>query len=181
MYPWSFCPACHLVPLWSLLHTLYPIWAAGLGQGEKDLWQNPNCIKLSNKALLSLKEKRIKNSCYIYSGQKKKLHSQITGSPSSLIELCQQQPSHFSFPSITPSILQSERLIIVCPKKWLVTAQKLFLIPDSVLPCLLWVPLLVRGPVPETDTWKNIWHDFPHLIVSFEDFRVRCNTKLRIF
>lgn len=105
MYPWAFCPACHLVPLWSLLHTLYPIWAAGLGQGEKDLSQTPNCIKLSNKALLSLKEKRIKNSCYIYSGKKrkKKPHSQITGSPSSLIELCQQQPSHFSFPSLPRS------------------------------------------------------------------------------
>lgn len=71
MYPWAFCPACHLVPLWSLLHTLCPIWAAGLGKGEKNLLQAPNCIKLSNKALLSLKEKRIKNSCYIYSGQKR--------------------------------------------------------------------------------------------------------------
>lgn len=44
-HPWAFCPACHLVPLWSLLHTLYPIWAAGLGQGEKDLLQNPNCVR----------------------------------------------------------------------------------------------------------------------------------------
>lgn len=32
---------------------------------------------------------------------KKKRHSQITGSHSFLIELCQQQPSHFSFPSIS--------------------------------------------------------------------------------
>lgn len=39
--------------------------------------------------------------------------------------------------SLYASVLQSERLIIVCPKKWLVRAQKLFLIPDSVLPCLL--------------------------------------------
>lgn len=113
MYPWAFCPACHLVPLWSLLHTLCPIWAAGLGKGEKDLLQAPNCIKLSNKALLSLKEKRIKNSCYIYSGQKKKPHSHITGSPSSLIELCQQQPSHFSFPSILPFSNVKGRLLSV--------------------------------------------------------------------
>lgn len=113
MYPWAFCPACHLVPLWSFLHTLCPIWAAGLGKGEKNLLQAPNCIKLSNKALLSLKEKRIKNSCYIYSGKKKKPHSHITGSPSSLIELCQQQPSHFSFPSILPFSNVKGRLLSV--------------------------------------------------------------------
>lgn len=43
----------------------------GLGGVEKDLSQNPNCVKLSNKPLLSLQEKRIKNSCYIYSGPPK--------------------------------------------------------------------------------------------------------------
>ena len=147
MYPWAFCPACHSVPLWSLLHTLYPIWAAGLGQGEKDLSQAPICIRPSNKALLSLKEKRIKNSCYIYSGQKKEPHSQITGSPSSLIELCQQQPSHFSSPSIPPCSKVKGWLLSAPQKKKSGSSQrkKLFLIPDRVLPCLRWLPLDSAG------------------------------------
>lgn len=59
--------------------------------------------------------------------------------------------------SLYPTILQSERLIIVCPKKWLVTARKLFLIPDSVLPCLLFESHWKwRGPVSEIGAWKNI-------------------------
>lgn len=57
--------------------------------------------------------------------KKKKPHSQITGSPSSLIELWQQQPSHFSCPSLPR--LQSERMRIVCPKKSLIwPIKKLF-------------------------------------------------------
>lgn len=42
----------------------------------------------------------------------------------------------FRFSPLCP-VLQSERVIIVCPQKSLGTAQKLFLIPDSVFPCLL--------------------------------------------
>ena len=113
------------MPLWWLLHTLYSIWTAGLGQVEKDLLQTPNCVQLSNKALLSLKEKRIKNSCYNYSG-KENPYSQITGSPSSLIELWQQQPSHFSFFPSIPSTRLSQRVIIVCCKEWTAMAQNYF-------------------------------------------------------
>lgn len=100
---WAFCPACHSVPLWSFAAHVVPHMGSWVREKEeKDLLQNPNCIKLSNKALLSLKEKRIKNSRYIYSGwKKKKPHSRVTGSPSSLIELCQQQPSiSISLPSL---------------------------------------------------------------------------------
>lgn len=81
-----FCRACQSAPLWCLLDTLSSIWTAGLGKVEKNLGQTLNCVQLSNKALLSLKEKRIKNSCHNYSGKEKR-YSQITGSPSSLIEL----------------------------------------------------------------------------------------------
>lgn len=153
MHPWAFCPACHLVPLWSLLHTLYPIWAAGLGQGEKDLLQTLNCTKLSNKALLSLKEKRIKNSCYIYSGQKKTPHSQITGSPSFLIELCQQQPSHLSFRSIPNSpnwkadYCLSSKVARHSAKTIFNTRQCSSLFALS--------PTGMRGPISKTDTWKK--------------------------
>jgi len=52
------------------LYTFCSIWTAGPARGERNPSQNPNCVPLSNAALLSLKEKRIKNSCYIYSGKK---------------------------------------------------------------------------------------------------------------
>lgn len=42
-------------------------------------------------------------------GCKKEPHSGLTGSPSSLIELCQQQPSHFSF---HPVPLSRQRRIV---------------------------------------------------------------------
>lgn len=67
-----FFSACQLVPLWCLLYTFYSIWTAGPARGERNPSQNPNCVPLSNTALLSLKEKRIKNSCYIYSGKEGK-------------------------------------------------------------------------------------------------------------
>lgn len=169
MYPWAFCPACHLVPLWSLLHTLCPIWAAGLGKGEKDLLQAPNCIKLSNKALLSLKEKRIKNSCYIYSGQKK---APFTHNRESFFLDRAMPTTAFSFLfSLYPPILQRERPIIVCPKKWLVKAQKLFLILDNVLPCLLCVGLFLKwthGKIFDT-VWPPSF---------FKDFRIECKIEL---
>lgn len=105
-----------------------PYGQLGSGQGRiRDLsHKTPICIRPSNKALLSLKEKRIKNSCYICSGPKGSPIHKETGSPSSLIELCQQQPSHFSPLSIPPFSKVKARLLSVSKKKkkWLVTAQK---------------------------------------------------------
>ena len=80
--------------------------------------------------------------------KKKKPHSRITGSPSSLIELCQQQPSHFSSPSL-PRAPKWKADYCLSSKSRSSLREKLFLIPDSVLPCLLWVPLLCVGLFPK--------------------------------
>lgn len=44
------------------------IWPAGPREREEGPAQNLNCVRLSNPVLLSVKGRRIKNSCYIYWG-----------------------------------------------------------------------------------------------------------------
>lgn len=44
------------------------IWPAGPRELEEGSTQNPTCVRLSNPLLLSVKGRRIKNSCYIYWG-----------------------------------------------------------------------------------------------------------------
>lgn len=64
----GFCWACHWVPLSSTDSMLDSIWPAGPREREEGPAQNPNCVQLSNPVLLSVKGRRIKNSCYIYWG-----------------------------------------------------------------------------------------------------------------
>lgn len=64
----GFCWACHWVPLSSADSMLDSIWPAGPREREEGPAQNPNCVRLSNPVLLSVKGRRIKNSCYIYWG-----------------------------------------------------------------------------------------------------------------
>lgn len=64
----GFCWACHWVPLSSAGSMLDSIWPAGPREREEGPAQNPNCVRLSNPVLLSVKGRRIKNSCYIYWG-----------------------------------------------------------------------------------------------------------------
>lgn len=64
----GFCWACHWVPLSSAGSMLDSIWPAGPREREEGPAQNPNCVRLSNPLLLSVKGRRIKNSCYIYWG-----------------------------------------------------------------------------------------------------------------
>lgn len=64
----GFCWACHWVPLSSTGSMLDSIWPAGPREREEGPAQNPNCVRLSNPLLLSVKGRRIKNSCYIYWG-----------------------------------------------------------------------------------------------------------------
>lgn len=64
----GFCWACHWVPLSSSDSMLDSIWPAGPREREEGPAQNPNCVRLSNPVLLSVKGRRIKNSCYIYWG-----------------------------------------------------------------------------------------------------------------
>lgn len=175
MYPWAFCPACHLVPLWSLLHTLYPIWAAGLGQGEKDLLQNPNCIQLSNKALLSLKEKRIKNSCYIYSGKKE---APFTDNRESFF-LDRAMPTtafSFLFSPLSPPFSKVKDWLLSVPKSGSSLRKKVFLIPDSVLPCLLWVRVV--GYAWACFGNSHMEKRFASITSHFREFRMRRNTGL---
>ena len=64
----GFCWARHWVPLSSAGSMLDSIWPAGPREREEGPAQNPNCVRLSNPVLLSVKGGRIKNSCYIYRG-----------------------------------------------------------------------------------------------------------------
>lgn len=54
----------------STVYMLYSIWPAAPGEGCEGPSQTPNCIRLSKPVLLSVKGRRIKNSCYIYSGKR---------------------------------------------------------------------------------------------------------------
>lgn len=47
--------------------------------------------------------------------------------------------------SLSPPFSKVKGWLLSVLKKSLVTARKLFLIPDSALPCLLWVPLVCVG------------------------------------
>lgn len=58
-------------------------WARARRKGSLT---NPNCVQLSNKALLS--QRKTNKKFVLYLLWKKNTHSQITGSRSSLMEIC---------------------------------------------------------------------------------------------